>query len=222
LDNLVWASNVGMINPIISGDLNWKTSKNFFSIIRTLIKLATSIIDFKIFYVNSKLKNENTEDKEVLDETFKNRSKLRIITVDILHLLLKIIVSLNSLKLEPFYSFLHPITVSLCGIIACIISLFKIYYKTSETEKKLLKNFKDSQGIPYFSSQDLKGLAQHSSLSNCCLKSTFELCLLERAPNSRLFEECYFKNYYIDFNKDFPTDPNKVLNANTNHFFGKY
>ena len=32
LDNLVWASNVGMINRIISGELKWKTSKNFFSL----------------------------------------------------------------------------------------------------------------------------------------------------------------------------------------------
>lgn len=223
LDNLVWASNVGMINRIISGDLGWKTSKNFFSLTKTLIKLVTSLINFKHCYYNSwmneenEIKNENYE--KILNKTFKNRSKLRKISIDIIHALLKLVTLFYSLKFGPVYSILHPIIVSLCGILYCVISLFKIYYKTSTENKKLLKNIKGSLEntnantnnnlIQYKSTNNLIGLSQ-----NYHHRSSFELSLMDRAPNCRLFHENYFENYYIDFNKDFPIVPEMVLKAN--------
>lgn len=148
LDNLVWASNVGMINRVFSGDINWKTSKNFFSIIRTLIKLFTSFMEFKDCYYSSWIKNDNEIVNEnydkIINETIKNRSRLRMLTVDILQYLLKLTTLIYSSKIQPFYGLLHPIIVSFCGILFCCISIFKIYMKMNEMQKKLLSNFKKS------------------------------------------------------------------------------
>lgn len=148
LDNLVWASNMGMINRVFSGDINWKTSKNFFSIIRTLIKLYSAFMEFKNCYYNSWIKNDseiiNENYEKIINETMKNRSKLRMLTVEIFELLLKMTTLMYSSKIQPFYSFLHPIIVSFCGILFFAISLFKIYLKIHEMQKKLLNDYKKS------------------------------------------------------------------------------
>ncbi len=149
LDNLVWASNVGMINRVFTGDINWKTSKNFFSIITTLIKLFTSFIEFKNCYYSSWIKSDNEIVNEnydkIINETIKNRSKLRMLTLDILQYLLKLTTLFYSSKIQPFYGFLHPIIVSFCGILFCCISIFKIYIKMNEMQQNLLSNYKKSQ-----------------------------------------------------------------------------
>ena len=76
LDNLVWASNVGIINRVFTGEINWKTSKNFFSQIRTLIKLLTAMMEFKNCYFASSVNNENEIKNEnfekIINETIKN------------------------------------------------------------------------------------------------------------------------------------------------------
>jgi len=229
LDNLVWASNVGMINRIISGELKWKTSKNFFSLLRTMIKLITNLIDFKNYYYNSWMNNENEIKHEnyekILNETFKNRSKLRMISLDIIHSLLKLITLFYSLKAEPLYSHIHPIIVTLCGIVYCVISLFKIYSKTSDSQKKMIKNIKSVGSYTALkSTNNLLGISNHNmSVSNIntyglCRRSSFEVSLVERHPNNKLFDENYFENYYIDFNKDFPLVPEMVLKANGGDF----
>jgi hypothetical protein len=227
LDNLVWASNVGMINRIITGEIGWKTSKNFFSLIRQLIKLITNLIDFKTYYYSSWINNNNeikNEDYEkILNETIKNRSKLRMKTLDIIHSLLKLCTLFYSMKLEPVYSFLHPIIVSFCGILYCLISLFKIYFKTEDDQRKMLKDYKKSNENLFKSTSNLNGLYSgynnNSTSSNLQRlggrRKSFECSLLEHTPNQKiLFDERYFYNYYIDFNKDFPTASELVLRAN--------
>ena len=95
LDNLVWASNVGMINRVFTGDINWKSSKNFFSVMRTSIKLFTALMDFKTTYYDSFVKKDNQIQNDKLEKlvnvTIKNRSKLRMLTVDIMQYVLKLL-----------------------------------------------------------------------------------------------------------------------------------
>jgi hypothetical protein len=149
LDNLVWASNVGMINRVFTGDINWKTSKNFFSVIRTTIKLFTTLIDFRYCYYTSWIKNDNEIVNEkydkIINETIKNRSKLRMLTVDIVQYIMKLLSLMYSMKIEPFFNLLHPIIVSLCGIIFCTLSIFKIYCKINKNQKQLIDNYKISK-----------------------------------------------------------------------------
>ena len=169
----------------------------------------------------NEIKNENYE--KILNETFKNRSKLRMITLNIIHSILKLITIFYSLKIEPLYTMLHPIIETLCGILYCIISLFKIFYKTNNNQKKMVKNIKGSADNTLFkSTNNLMGLNNINNNSNNnirgCMKSSFELSLVERLPNNKLLDENYFDNYYIDFNKDYPLVPEMVLKANGAEF----
>jgi hypothetical protein len=231
LDNLVWASNVGMLNRIITGELGWKTFKNFFDLLKSTIKLLTKLMDFKFYYYNSWINNENeiknVNYEKILNETFKNRSKLREITMDIIQSILKIMTLIFSLKLEPLYSYLHPIIISLCKVVSCFISLIKIFIETDEDQKKMMKIFRGS--FDNTSTSNIAGLSVFSSNLNnkpsslnpsarYRRSSLFEISLVERAPNHKIFDENYFENYYIDFNKDFPLVPEMVLKANGGDF----
>jgi hypothetical protein len=229
LDNLVWASNVGMINRIITGEIGWKTSKNFFSIVRTLIKLITDFVDLKTYYYGSwmnndnEIKNENYE--KLIAETIKNRSKLRMLTLDIIHACLKLVTLIYSMKFEPVFSFLHPIIVAFSGILYCVISLFKIYFKTTTLQKKMLKSFRKSNEViaKTRSGEANNGLYLHTNFSSSWnlhhtakdRRKSFEASLIEHIPNQKLlYDEYYFDNYYIDFNKDYPIVPELILKAN--------
>jgi hypothetical protein len=219
LDNLVWASNVGMIDRIITGNLNWKTSKNFFSLLKTLIKIVTNFLNFKECMKNTWGDiDHDKKDERFLNETLKNRSKLRMITLNIIQSLIKIVTLFYSLKYDPFYSFLHPIIVSLCGVVYCVISIFKLYYKNKEIQHKMLKNIRKSSENLF--NTNAASISQNNLVLNhfARLKS-FECSLLERQPNQRLlYDENYFDSYYIDFNKDFPILKEKVLKANGGDF----
>jgi hypothetical protein len=224
LDNLVWASNVGIMNRIISGELKWKTSKNFFSLLKTLIKLTTNILNFKeCFYKEFHVENS----ENLFQETLKNRSRLRMISLNIFHTIIKLITLFFSLKIEPFYSLLHPVIVSLCGILYCVISIYKVYEKNKEFQYKMLKNYRRSSAQLVFNgrnnlrTQSYKEKSLNQNTPNVHLKriKSFEYSLLERQPNQRLLEdEDYFEHYYIDFNKDYPIMPKNVLKEDTYYF----
>lgn len=229
LDNLVWVSNVGMIDRIITGDINWKSSKNLFSIIRTLIKLVTYFINFKGYYYNSWINNDQIVDdnyEKIVNETIKNRSKLRMLSLDILQSLLKLCTSLYSLKFQPISNLFHPIIVSFCGIGYCIISLLKIYLKTQDKQKKMLRSFYKSSNDVLTKSKDNILLGDVTSCINLTYntgikskQSHFELSCLEHVPNHKLMnDDSYFENYYIDFNKDYPMVSELVLKANGGDF----
>lgn len=94
LDSLVWASIVGIINQMFTGEIRWKTSKNYFSLIKTLIKL-TNMVDFKNCYFQSKMfQYSMQEDDNNLDKTIKNRYKLRMKILGIVRSVLKITTQL--------------------------------------------------------------------------------------------------------------------------------
>jgi hypothetical protein len=223
LDNLVWASNVGIINRIITGEIKWKTPKNIFSLIRTVIKLATDLIDFRDCYYDSWINNENEVINEnytkILEQTIKNRSKLRMKSLTIIRSLLKIVTLLYSMKFSPIIKYFHPIIVALCGIIYSCISIVKSYLSTSDNQKKILQHIKTSNdnlqetgGGGASSRKIIKNFVRRNSQS-------FELAIIERKPNHRvLYDEHYFENYYLDFNKDFPIVPELVLKANGGDF----
>jgi hypothetical protein len=223
LDNLVWASNVGMINRIITGELRWKTPKNLFSLIRTGIKLATDLIDFKCCYYSSWINNENeviNEDyTKILEETIKNRSKLRMKSLTIIRSLLKMITLLYSLKFTPVIKYIPPIIIALCGVIYSCISVLKSYLSTSDNQKKMLINIKKSNEhideLQFRRSETPRGGSLIIQTGRRKTQRSFELTLIDRKPNHRILtDEHYFENYYLDFNKDFPIVPELVLKAN--------
>lgn len=218
LDNLVWASNVGMISRIITGNLNWKTSKNFFSLLKNFIKIITNFIDLKeclqATFETSEKDLIDLDDEKILNEMLKNRSTIRTISLDIIQLLIKLTTLSHSLKVFPFYSDLHPIFISLLGIVYSLISIFKLYYKNKEVQKKMLRCLKKSN--EYLSCNQVNSMSQNNLAQNHFTRiKSFECSLLDKQPNHRLIcDENYFDNYYVDFNTDYPTTTENVLRPN--------
>lgn len=220
LDSLVWASNVGIINPIFTGEIRWKTSKNFFSLIKTLIKFTTNLMDFKTCYYLSKMnENELHDDYDCLNKTIKSRSKLRMKMLGLVRSILKIITQLYSLKFYPISSNLHPIVVALCGIIHCLLSLLKNYLKIYDNHVKLLQNTtKLSTKSEVILRKGITPIKNRPMIRRN--SDSFELSILERQPNKRILNDLkYFDNYYIDFNKDIPLEPDKIIKADSNGEF---
>jgi hypothetical protein len=205
-DNLVWASNVGLINEYLLGEIKFKNIKNLFSLFRNLIKIIMDFYKFNSLYLinskneeevlevfDNKVENFKTEiHNRLVAQTLENRSKLRLKLLDLVHSFLRINMLLYSLRIEPFYSNLHPIYVGLCGMIHSIISLYK---SITDTKKPYTKEPVERK------------------------RSTLELIMEDKiVSKGKIFENGYFENYYLDFNKDYTIGPNKVLKKRVENF----
>lgn len=221
-DNLLWASNLGLLSEYLVGEIKIKNTKNFFSLLRNIIKIFMDISKFKdLFYINKKNEEEvyevfekrvenfesNIYDK-VLVYTLEIRKKLRIKLFDIVHSFLRICMLLFSLKLEPFYSNLHPIFIGFCGSVHSIIALYKTLQDPDLNEEEKLKNKKKLEEQKSNTPDDFKAkLPRRKSLLLMLDENDKSHAMLK----NNIFSDGYFKNYYIDFNKDFPMDPVNVF-----------
>ncbi len=220
-DNLLWASNLGLLSEYLVGEIKIKNTKNVFSLLRNIIKFFMDINKFKdLYYINKKNEEEVYEVFEKRVENFESnvyenvlvytleiRKRLRIKLFDILHSFLRICMLLFSLKLEPFYSNLHPIFIGFCGSLHSIIALYKTLQDPDLNEEEKLKEKKklDKQT----SSDDFKAKLPKRRKSLLIMLDENDETLNQFRNN--IFSEGYFKNYYIDFNKDFPMDPMHVF-----------
>ena len=212
LDNFLWMSNVNLISEYIVGDINIRSSKNTFSLMRNLIKLILDIY---------KLSSLNTLDQQITEEVFglfesevkqyKNqlmdnklvkemliiRYKKRICILNIFHTIVRICVLINSLRLSLLGFKLHPIFCSFCNLIQAILSIYKFVEKENKyhfiNEKQKTKK---SQIIKVDSSAKKKLLFGFSFDMN---------------RNKTLLHKDYFKDYLIDFMEDYPTDYKNII-----------
>ena len=212
-DNLVWSANVGVISEFFVGEIKLKNTKNIFSFLRNIIKIFMDIYKFQnLFEINSKneeevyeafenkVENFQTENhKKLLIQTIEIRSKMRNKLLDIIHSFLRCIMLIYSLKFEPIYSNVHPIFNGLCGMVQSIISLYKIFYDL-ETQKAFGSTL-----------ANMNNIAKHGSKKK---KKNLEDIIdeLDEACENTILDENYFENYYVDFNKDFPTNREDILN----------
>jgi hypothetical protein len=208
-DNLVWTSSVGLISEYLIGDIKLKNTKNLFSLFRNLIKIIMDFYKFKsLYFINSKneeevlevfdnkVENFKTEaHNRIVTQTLQIRLKLRLKILDLVHSFLRINMLLYSLRIEPFYSNLHPIFIGLCGMTHSLISIYKSITVINES-----RHFNSSK---------------NEEKNN---KSTLDMIMEDNVVlnKQRIFEKDYFDNYYLDFNKDYPTEPSKVLAFNDN------
>ena len=198
--------------------MEWKSSKNFFSLTRNVIKLILDIEKLRNYY----LINAHTEDeiksvfeKEVVDfktethntminQSLQLRSKIRFKKLDILHSISKIFVGIYNLKIEPYYSYTHPFFISFCGLMKALVSFVKEYIKASDYSKML--GFSKSRGLAFsHNSSTLLMISDKKKTTKTIYKISD--VLLDEIPNQIIFEdELYFNNYYIDFNKSYTID----------------
>jgi hypothetical protein len=222
IDNLVWGWNVGLMSEYLVGDIKLKSAKNVFSLIRNIIKILLDVYKFNsLAELNSKNKEEVYEmferrvenfqtnlHKKLLEETIYYRYKMRIKILDILHSFFRICMLLYSIKLEPFYSNLHPIFIGLCGSLNAVISLYKAIF---QSQKEPFKFQEDKSRNTIDKSKVKKRRSLEDILSE-----------MEEIPENNILEDHYFDNYYVDFNKDYPTNPKEIVSSKTNSILVKY
>jgi hypothetical protein len=206
-DNLVWASNIGLMSEYLVGEIKFKNTKNLFSLFRNLIKIVMDFYKFQSLYsINSKneeevlevfdnkVENFKTEiHNRIVTQTLQIRHKLRHKILDLGHSFLRINMLLYQLRLEPFYSNLHPIFIGLCGMIHSIISLYK-------------------------NISEIKYPSDTGKMKDGRQRSTLDMMVEDNiVSKGKIFEKDYFENYYLDFNKDYPTEPSKVISYKDNN-----
>ena len=204
MDNLVWGVNVGILNEFLVGDIRYKMSKNFFSLIRNWIKLIMDCIKIKKYVSYDKFNEEEIISKfnkemssfkinsnyNTIKQTLENRAKIRMKTLDIIHSSLRICMISYNLKLEPLYSISHPVYIALFGLSQVSISIFKHLVKISE----------------YSNTYSIYG---HFEINK---SSSLEKLLIDTNLNEdQIFRPDYFDHYYIDFNKDYSEKSEKII-----------
>jgi hypothetical protein len=213
-DNLVWGSNVGIWSEYLAAEIKLKNTKNSFSLIRNLIKIVLDFYKFKsLYFINRKNEEEVFEAFEKRVEQFKPevhnkmliqhmevRARLRIKVIEVVHSFLRICMLVYSLKIDPFYSNLHPIFAGFCGMLHSFLSLYKALYDPVDTGKQI--------GSKVKSENDIK---KHNKTKS---RRSLEMIISEideYQTYERLLDEEYFKDYYLDFNKDYPENPKNLL-----------
>jgi len=203
MDNLAWAANTGIIDEFFVGEIKWKMSKNFFSLIRNLIKLITSGMKVSKYISYDRYNEEEVMsefNKEVsnfklqshyniIKQTLENRAKIRLKSLDMIHSFLRICMLAFNLKIEPFYSLSHPLSIALCGVLHASISIYKQLSKFS----------------PHNSYSVYGGFSLKKS------SSLVEKLLIDNRNEEEILEEGYFDHYYIDFNKDYSTKSEEIM-----------
>ena len=194
MDNLVWAANTGIIDEFLLGEIKWKLSKNFFSYIRNWIKITMDCIKLRKYisydrYNEEEILNKfNKEmskfkvqsDYNIIAHALKNRAKIRMKSINIMHSALRIYMLSYNLKIDPLYRLTHPIFIGFLGVIHASISIYKNLSKS---------DFTNTYSIYGFSERNVSSLEK--------------LLIDEKSDYYYILEEDYFDNYYIDFNKDF-------------------
>jgi hypothetical protein len=195
MDNVVWAVNVSIIDEYIIGEIRWKMTKKFFALIRKILLLIVDMIKLgKYFDKEMKFREnqnkivENGKNNEIdlnlLNENFELRSKIRMKLLELVHSASRICMLSYSLKMEPFFSYTHPVYVAFCGILYSGISIFRHYIRASDFNN-MFKMRPNNKIRP-------SGLSARS----------LERILMEDRNKNEILKENYFDNYYIDFNKD--------------------
>lgn len=232
LENLVLLSNLGILEQNITEGLNWKTGKNFFSLLRSSFKLISLLVEMgEIIKENWKLFNnsdnisikEDSMNRELYDKLLKNNEKYYKLFFLIVEALMKVLMRINSLKIEPIFSYLHPMLMSLFGVVYCVCGIIKRLEKINKSEKskalsymnKIRSSSKQLINNTEANPEKRKINFNNSSYMNYNRKKSFEYLLSVRGSifdlNNKLLSNNYYDQYYIEFCKDFPTNPHIVF-----------
>jgi len=202
LDNLNWGVNMRMIDEYFAGNLRIKMIKNFFYLIRKLLEILISLIKLKELY--SVLREQEAEidinqsSPNILIKLSQNmdfRVKIRTKVLELIQAVCKSLMISYNLRLEPFFSYSHPIIIGICGIVYASISLIRHFFQVSNVSTTISNN---------------KIFQRRTSVR----KKTIELMVIDVNVNNKITEilnKNYFDLYYIDFNKDFATDYRNVI-----------
>ena len=136
-DNIVWFTQIGILNKFIYlPKYKWKKFKDLFSLYKTILEVIISI--YLVIIKSGKaalLERELAKfDKEVIKSNRQSyllmrkliliRRKIRFHQMEVFIYLRRMIMLISSLKLAG-HKHLHPIFVSICGLLQAITVVFK-------------------------------------------------------------------------------------------------
>lgn len=242
-------NNLGILDADITEGLNWKTGKNFFSLLRSVFKLVSLLIELGELYRAewSRLRNRDKDSSSSNAYSSKTSSKSSLVRKNLLisqksqekhnelHFLIieaimKIVMRINSLKLEPIFSYLSMPVIGLVGVIYSVCGLIKRLDKIrSSEEKKAIKyceivkksrlnlNQTDSEyfDMAHNTKISMETFKKTASFFNFNKRASFDLLLSIKdngeANGKFLLDSNYYSEYYIEFAKDFPTNPQLIF-----------
>jgi len=143
LDNLVWASSIGLISKFIAG-VKWKSSKDSFSLARIIFETTASFFILfnkrRIEQMLEKLVSQDTNEEKIrkssenyyfLSKLLHIRRQKRFKRLECMQNFMRMIMLLYSLK-KSVRPYINPIVIELFGIITSAISIWKILNKVSK------------------------------------------------------------------------------------------
>lgn len=161
-----------------------------------------------------------------------NSNKINDLYYLMLEAIMKILMRINSLKLEPIFSYLNPLLTSLFGIISSVCGLIKRFEKVQKEEKEKAEGFIKQIHIEntlHRSNVNLRNINHKKSAEEIVLKhDSFKNSLL---PNSRqsfnylltvkgnndndkhLLSDVYYKSYYLEFSCNYPNHPDFMFDG---------
>ncbi|CDW74045.1 transmembrane protein [Stylonychia lemnae] len=136
-DNIVWFTQIGILNKFILSNFKWKKFKDLFSLWKTILEIIISIYVVTIkqkkekeilnmlidLYCNKKIM-PNTQCCALLRKLIVIRRKIRFHQMEVFIYSMRMIMLISSLKLIG-HRYLDPIFVSICGLLQAISVVFK-------------------------------------------------------------------------------------------------
>jgi hypothetical protein len=231
LDNLVLLSNIGLLEANLIEGLNWKTGKNFFSFLKSVFKLFSLLLEWSEL-VKTLWKTYDYYSEDDLGEKNNNSGKLNQLYFYMIEALMKILMRVNSLKLEPIFSYLNPFLTALFGVIYSICGLVKRFDKVQKQEKAKAEGYikqlhiestienSFSASNSYLNQMRKKRGSFSNNLytSNKMLPQTrqsfnYLLNINSNLEEKNLLKDSYFKKYYMDFNSNYPCNPDSLYDG---------
>lgn len=136
-DNIVWFTQIGILNKFIISNIKWKKLKDTFSLWKTIIEIIISIYVIRLrqkrekeileelmsHFQNQKIRPK-TECYRLMRKLILIKRKLRFHQMEFFIYTMRMIMLISSLKLIG-HKYLSPIFVSICGLLQSMSNVFK-------------------------------------------------------------------------------------------------
>jgi hypothetical protein len=135
-DNIVWFTQIGILNKFIISDLKWKKLKDIFSLWKTIFELIISLYlvimktrkERKLMEELSRFQRQviksNRSCYVIMRKIILLRRKVRFHEIEFFIYLMRFIMLTYALRLAG-HQHMHPIFVSICGLLQAITVVFK-------------------------------------------------------------------------------------------------
>lgn len=135
-DNIVWFTQIGILNKFIISKFKWKKLKDIFSLWKTIFEVLISVwvvvrksekeqeLMRQLIKYRGQMIKSNRHSYVIMRNLILIRRKIRFHQIEVFIYLMRMIMLVFALRLVG-HQHLHPIFVSLCGLLQAITVVFK-------------------------------------------------------------------------------------------------